>query len=134
LALQRIRGGARQFSQVYIDAAQGLSCAAIMTRILLAAWFSLLLIGMQQQVVVHEVDHLRAKVQRGSESALQQSADGVCIECALLAGAGSGVAVGEPSRDAVPALDRIAATAYVGAPAHRAPVFYNSRAPPIHLL
>jgi hypothetical protein len=55
-----------------------------MARIFLSALFSLLLVGMQEEALVHAVDHLRAQVQRGHETSLQNAASGDCLECALL--------------------------------------------------
>jgi hypothetical protein len=100
-------------------------------RILLAAWFSLLLVGMQQQVVVHEVDHLRAKIQRGHFAALVNPTGGECLECALLV-AGTNAA---PTADVPTLFDVAAATPIVAqlalGVAQAAPAFYRSRAPPI---
>mgnify|MGYP003419888459 CR=1 FL=1 len=42
--------------------------------IVLAAVLSLLLVGMQHEALLHEVDHLRAKVAAGHDKALQKSA------------------------------------------------------------
>jgi hypothetical protein len=56
-----------------------------MARIFLAALFSLLLLGMQREALVHEVDHLRAQVARGHDAVLQKASSGECAECALLA-------------------------------------------------
>jgi hypothetical protein len=70
-----------------------------MIRIVLTAWFALLLVGMQQQLVVHEVDHLRAKVQRGHDAGLETTGDGACVECALLAAGSNAAPVADASAD-----------------------------------
>jgi len=101
-----------------------------MARIFLTALFSLLLVGMQEEALVHAVDHLRAQVQRGHDASLQTTVSGDCLECALLV-SGSAPA---------PAPDN-AAMRFSGAPTRFAassessraiapPAFYNSRAPP----
>ena len=101
-----------------------------MIRIFITAWLSLLLVGMQQQLVVHEVDHLRAKVQRGHDAGLERPGSAECIECALLSG-GSNAA---PAADAVflpsvQASTPIAAIIAAGQPQAK-PSFYHSRGPP----
>ena len=105
-----------------------------MRRILFTACIALLLLGMQQRIVVHEVDHLRAKVQRGSETALQQSFDGLCIECTLLSAAKTGFAVGEPVQHAAPTYAEQTPDVFASEAPSSAPVFYSSRAPPHALL
>ena len=105
--------------------------SARVLRIVLAAWFSLLLVGMQQQLIVHEVDHLRAKIQRGHSAALVNPAGAECLECALLAGGANAA----PIADAPVSLD-IAAAMSIASPialgvAQAAPAFYQSRGPPL---
>ena len=103
-----------------------------MIRIVLAAWFSLLLVGMQHELLVHEVDHLRAKVQRGNDASVQTPAAD-CVECALLA-SGSSAA---PVSDHAQALRTAVAAAPVSHSesllAVAPPAFYRSRAPPVLL-
>ena len=104
-----------------------------MVRIFVAAVLSLLLVGMQREALLHEVDHLRAKVAVGHAKVLQQSSAGECAECALLA-SGSNTAPPPPTafvRAADPA-PQLALTAAV-APAASKPSPYRSRAPPIVL-
>jgi len=104
-----------------------------MIRIFVTAWLSVLLLGMQQQLVVHEVDHLRAKIQRGGDLSLVNSASAECLECALLAG-GANAAPGSepaPSSDAR-ASTPLAALIKLGE-AQAKPAFYQSRGPPILL-
>ena len=101
-----------------------------MIRIFITAWLSLLLVGMQQQVVVHEVDHLRAKVQRGSDTAVEKPSPGECLECELLA-SGSNAA---PLADATTVLSVDVSTVvpshFASSPAFPPPAFYQSRGPP----
>jgi hypothetical protein len=101
-----------------------------MARIFLTALFSLLLVGMQQQLLVHEVDHLRAKIQRGPDSALQSSTAGECTECALLAsGSNAAPAVDSTAMPVIGASTRVALS-FESSLAVAPPAFYNSRAPP----
>ena len=101
-----------------------------MARIFLTALFSLLLVGMQQQLLVHEVDHLRAKIQRGPDSALQSSAAGECTECALLAsGSNAAPSVVGAAMPVIGASTRVALSTESSL-AVAPPAFYNSRAPP----
>jgi hypothetical protein len=101
-----------------------------MIRIFITAWLSLLLVGMQQQLVVHEVDHLRAKVQRGHDAGFERPGSAECIECALLSGGSNAVPVADvsPSRDAQVSAP-IAAIFASGQPQAK-PSFYQSRGPP----
>ena len=101
-----------------------------MIRLLITAWLSLLLVGTQQQLVVHEVDHLRAKVQRGHDTNVEKPSPGECLECALLSGGSNAVPIADisPSRNAqTPAL--VAAIIAAGQPQAK-PSFYQGRGPP----
>jgi hypothetical protein len=98
-------------------------------RLFLVALFSLLMIGMQRELFVHEVEHLRAKVERGDHSGLQQPESDHCAECVLLAGTGSTIAATEPAQTAPPP-SCVASASQVEAPALPAPAYYSSRAPP----
>jgi hypothetical protein len=102
-----------------------------MIRIFVTAWLSLLLVGMQQQLVVHEVDHLRAKVQRGGDVSLVNIASADCLECALLAGGANTAPLADlpPSRLAQPSA--WLATFITLGEAQAKPAFYQSRGPPI---
>ena len=104
-----------------------------MVRIVIAALLSLLLVDVQREALLHEVDHLRAKVAVGHDKVLQKAADGECIKCALLASGTSG-APPPPPAFAVAAVDdaRVAA-ASAAAPIVSRPAPYRSRAPPIVL-
>ncbi|TMH68013.1 MAG: hypothetical protein E6H48_05985 [Betaproteobacteria bacterium] len=101
-----------------------------MIRILITAWLSLLLVGMQQQLVVHEVDHLRAKVQRGHDTNVEKPSPGECLECELLAGGSNAVPIADVarSRDGR-APTQVAAIIALGQ-AQAKPAFYQSRGPP----
>ena len=102
----------------------------VMIRILITAWLSLLLVGMQQQLVVHEVDHLRAKVQRGHDTNVEKPSPSECLECELLSGGSNAVPVANVvlSRD-VQTPARIAAIISAGQPQAK-PSFYQGRGPP----
>ncbi len=102
-----------------------------MIRIFITAWLSLLLVGMQQQLVVHEVDHLRAKIQRGGDASFVNIASADCLECALLAGGANAAPVTDrpPSQPAQPAA--WLATFITLGEAQAKPAFYFSRGPPI---
>ena len=102
----------------------------MLTRIFITAWLSVLLVGMQQQMFVHEIDHLRAKVQRGHDVAVQNAADATCVECALLAGGSNAVpvAIGETTVAAAIAAPDVQRSELP--PAARSPAYYHSRAPP----
>ena len=104
-----------------------------MIRIFVTAWLSLLLVGLQQQLVVHEVDHLRAKIQRGGDASLVNAASADCLECALLAGGanaapGADLPSSREARVSTPLFERIAL-----GEAQAKPAFYQSRGPPIPL-
>jgi hypothetical protein len=104
-----------------------------MVRIVLAAVLSLLLVGMQREALLHEVDHLRAKVAVGHDKVLQKAAGGECIECALLASGTTG-APNPPAEFVLAAIDDArAAVAIAAAPVVSRPAPYRSRAPPIVL-
>jgi len=104
-----------------------------MVRIVLATLLSLLLVSMQHEALLHEVDHLRAKVAVGHDKVLQKSAAGECGECALLASGGTAVPP-EPSAFVLAARhESRTAFAVEPAPAASRPAPYRSRAPPIVL-
>jgi len=101
-----------------------------MIRIVLTAWFALLLVGMQQQLVVHEVDHLRAKVQRGHDAGLEKIGDGACVECALLAAGSNAAPVADASADFAFNAPSRAAFPFDSTLALAPPAFYFSTGPP----
>jgi len=111
----------------------GLVSRAAMVRFLAAAFLSLLLVGMQREALLHEVDHLRAKVAVGHDKVLQKSVSGECVECALLA-SGSSLAPPAPAAFLVAAHDDTRfAVAATDPPVVARPAPYLSRAPPIVL-
>ena len=104
-----------------------------MFRIVAAAVLSLLLVGMQREALVHEVDHLRAKIAVGHDVVLQNAAIGECAQCALLA-SGTTPAPSSPTVFAVTARDDAGVVAsFATAAVASRPAPYQSRAPPIAL-
>jgi len=101
-----------------------------MIRVLVTAWLSLLLLGMQQQVVVHEVDHLRAKIERGHGVALENAGGGLCIECSLLAAGSNLVPAGDAGIALFAQAATVIASSFQSAPAQGSPAHYLARAPP----
>ena len=101
-----------------------------MVRAVIVAIFSLLLVGMQREALVHNVEHLRARVARGHDSVVQNVAAGDCAQCALLASGGAPV----PSAPAAFVAgargpsDAVVVAALAPSAAERVP--YSSRAPP----
>lgn len=97
----------------------------------LLAWLALLLLGMQHELVAHEIRHVGAKLDRGSQSAVENPADGPCIECSLLAG-GSSAAPGQTAeRWSPPAPNGSVRVASDSTPRPVSPTGYLSRAPPL---
>jgi hypothetical protein len=95
-----------------------------------ALLFALLLLGMQQQVQVHALQHLGNLVHALHDTGLQAPlADAPCLECALLAGGTSAIASGYASFPAVSVtgeqLHFATELRYLAAPS-----YYSSRAPP----
>jgi len=95
-----------------------------------ALLFALLLLGMQQQVQAHALQHLGNLLHARLDTGLQAPvADAPCLECALLAG---GTSVAANSHAAVAAIadvgDRFHLT--VAFRHLAAPSYYSSRAPP----
>ena len=101
-----------------------------MARYFLAALFSLLLVGMQREALIHEVDHLRAQVQRGHDAGLQRTASADCRECALLASGSNVVPATAAAAVAVVPPSTLVAANRETARAPAAPAYYRSRAPP----
>ena len=102
-----------------------------MFRIFFSALFSLLLVGSQLQLVVHEVDHLRAKVQHGHDTNVEKPSPGECLECELLA-SGSNAAPLAAKTTALPVGESTPIASYfASSPALPPPAFYQSRAPPL---
>jgi hypothetical protein len=101
-----------------------------MPRLIATIWLSLLLVGMQHHLVVHEIGHLGARLDRGSDVTLHKADVGVCIECSLLAGGSNAVGQDDVSH----AILLQAAPSPVDCPECSPPqgwrVHYLSRAPP----
>lgn len=101
-----------------------------MFRILFSALFSLLLANAQLEAVVHEVGHLRAKVERGNDVYFEKPSPGSCIECELLASGSNAAPIADASMGFV-ATESTPFVSYVeSSPALAPPAFYQSRAPP----
>jgi len=100
------------------------------SRALLAALFALLLVGMQREMMLHEVDHLRVKVERGDHAAVETSSPGLCVECALLASGAHPVPAGDAAIQLSITRFSHPATRFAPSPAPSRPAFYQSRAPP----
>jgi hypothetical protein len=97
---------------------------------LFSVLFVLLMLGMQHELQVHALQHLGPTLHPAQEQGLQAPvADVACLECSLLAGGASAIAVEFPALPpAAVATQRI-----VSALATRtlaAPSWYSSRAPP----
>jgi hypothetical protein len=101
-----------------------------MARIFLTALFSLLLVGMQEEALVHAVDHLRAQVLRGHDASLQTAVSGDCLECALLVSGGTPAPASENTTTPVMGATERVAFSFESSPAIAPPAFYNSRGPP----
>ncbi len=101
-----------------------------MIRVFLTACLSLLLVGMQCELLVHEVDHLRAKVQRGYEAGLYKAASGTCVECALLASGSHSVPAADQTQEHNAWFPARLAPGRESPWAVAPPAFYRSRAPP----
>ena len=104
-----------------------------MVRAVIAAVFSLLLVGMQREALVHDVDHLRARIARGHDAVVQNVVVGDCAQCALLASGGVPVpsAPGAFAAVAFAASRPVVVVAFAPFAAARVP--YSSRAPPLVL-
>jgi hypothetical protein len=100
-----------------------------MIRIVLAACLSLLLLGLQQQSVVHEFQHDGARL-ADTRAALHSSSHGTCAICALIAGGTHGVARAIPATSPLPG-DHVAAVAVHSRTATAFTRYYSSRAPPV---
>jgi hypothetical protein len=101
-----------------------------MVRQFISALLALLLVGTQLELVVHEVDHLRATVNHGKSVGIENAGSDVCLECALLAASSNaapacGVIVSLTATESSPAAARTDYQLALAAPAH-----YQSRAPP----
>ncbi len=90
-----------------------------------------LLLGLQQELLVHPLTHM-GSLQRGDASLQAPAADTPCVECALLAGATSTAFGSAWAPPCVAAADDCSA---FDTPSRfaTAPSYYQSRAPPLAL-
>ena len=104
--------------------------ASAMIRAVAVAWLSLLLLSMQQQLVVHELDHLRVRLEQGQKVVVKNPQSDSCLECSLLAG-GAGVVPGDDGVSAVAWQASSAVAIPLELPLVKSsPASYLSRAPP----
>lgn len=103
-----------------------------MVRILLAACFSLLVVGLQQESLIHALQHDRARMADARDVTVQAPGDGPCVLCALLAGGTHAVASADAGTSESTSAIMVAAWVGNTIPA-AAPVYYASRAPPLVL-
>ena len=101
-----------------------------MFRIFFSALFSLLLVNAQLDAVVHEVSHLRAKVQRGHHATFEKPSPGECLECELLASGSNAAPLADTATALVAPAFTPVASFFEPFPAVPPPAFYQSRAPP----
>lgn len=101
-----------------------------MGRRLVIALLSLLLVGMQQQLFVHDLVHLQERLDRGSKVVAQNPAGVSCVECSLLSGGLQVISVDEPVGLSVAHSARSIVVTTGPASARAAPAYYLSRAPP----
>jgi hypothetical protein len=101
-----------------------------MFRFVFSALFSLLLISAQAAEVVHEVDHLRAKIEHGHGANFEKPSPGACLECELLASGSSAAPLPIATIAFAAAESTPVASSFEPSPALPPPAFYQSRAPP----
>ena len=101
-----------------------------MFRIFFSVLFSLLLVSAQAADFVHEVDHLRAKVQHGHDTNVELPTPGVCLECELLASGCNAAPYAPAAITFAEGESTTVASSFEPAPALPPPAFYQSRAPP----
>jgi len=101
-----------------------------MIRAFLTVCLSLLLVSMQHELFVHEVDHLRAKVERGHDAGLSNAASGTCTECAMLVGGSHPIPAADITQEHHEWLPARLAAGRESPWAIAPPAFYLSRAPP----
>ena len=103
-----------------------------MVRRFLSLVFAFLLLGLQQELLLHPLTHLPDLKARHHSSLKLPTIDVACIECSLLAAAAHAAAGSPPPA----ACDAAAAECIAFEPAARyvaAPSYYQSRAPPLSL-
>jgi hypothetical protein len=105
-----------------------------MQRALAYAVLSLLLLAMQYQGQVHALAHTGTQLARTHDAGLAApSADGSCVECALLAGGASAAHGAIPQPANGPQASSEPAWVAVRSRTTPAPVYFSSRAPPVLL-
>ncbi len=103
-----------------------------MYRKFLSFAFSFLLLGLQQELLLHPLTHLPELKARHHSSLKLPAVEIACVECSLLAGAAQAAAGSSSPTVCVAAASECIAFA----PAARyvaAPSYYQSRAPPLFL-
>ncbi|HEY7945076.1 MAG: hypothetical protein ACHP7M_10360 [Burkholderiales bacterium] len=103
-----------------------------MYRKFLSFVFSFLLLGLQQELLLHPLTHLGDLRARHHASLKLPGVDVACVECSLLAGAAHAAAGTIQTLPCVPAADECIASAPASRPV-AAPSYYQSRAPPLLL-
>jgi hypothetical protein len=99
-----------------------------MLRVVLAACLSFLLLALQQEALVHPLQHDAARFAE-RKVALHTAADTTCATCALIAGGAHGLTGAAQAATAAPSVHAAIAVA-VARVALPAPRYYPSRAPP----
>jgi|SRR5689334_15175392 len=103
-----------------------------MVRRFLSLVFAFLLLGLQQELLLHPLTHLAELKARHHSSLKLPTIDVACVECSLLAGAAYAAAGSPPPA----ACGAGAAECTAFEPSARyvaAPSYYQSRAPPLAL-
>jgi len=103
-----------------------------MVRRFLSLVFAFLLLGLQQELLLHPLTHLPELKARHHSSLKLPTIDVACIECSLLASATHAAAGSPPSV----VCNAVAPECIAFEPAARfvaAPSYYQSRAPPLSL-
>jgi hypothetical protein len=103
-----------------------------MVRKFVSLVFAFLLLGLQQELLLHPLTHLPELKARHHSSLKLPAIEIACVECSLLAGATHAVGGSQP-----PAVfNSVAAVCIAFEPVARhvaAPSYYQSRAPPLYL-
>jgi hypothetical protein len=99
-----------------------------MLRVILAGCLSFLLLALQQEALVHPLQHDAARFAE-RKVALHTAGDTACATCALIAGGAHGLTGAAHATTAAPPAHAAIAVAIARA-AFPAPRYYPSRAPP----
>ena len=103
-----------------------------MVRKFLSFAFSFLLLGLQQELLLHPLTHLPDFSERHHSSLKVPAAEVACVECSLLAGAAH-AAANSPSPTTCVAAAPECIAFELSARHVAAPSYYQSRAPPLPL-